>query len=150
MGPLVGFTISGYCLSIHADFIKATVSAQPGDPNWIGAWWLTYATFGVLMILVSVPIALFPKRVRRRSGQEGRRSGQEERRGQEEITQEQTEVTNGTGMHNTTTLHKSGKTKYAHAIGKNQNMETKPTHSILFLLGSQLFLPNPPAQYPNC
>ncbi|XP_071804679.1 solute carrier organic anion transporter family member 1B3-like [Asterias amurensis] len=110
VGPLVGFVISGYCLSIHADFLKAPVSAQPGDPNWIGAWWLTYATFGVLMILVSVPIALFPKRVRRRSGQE-------ERRGQEEITQEQTEVTNGTGMHNTTTLHKSGKTKYAHAIG---------------------------------
>ncbi|XP_071804680.1 solute carrier organic anion transporter family member 2A1-like [Asterias amurensis] len=63
LGSLCGFTISGFCLSINADFLKGTVFTTPGEPNWLGAWWLTYAITGVLTIAVSIPIMMFPKKM---------------------------------------------------------------------------------------
>ncbi len=64
LGSLGGLTISGFCLSINADFLKGLVFAIPGEPNWLGAWWLTYAITGTLTIAVSIPIMMFPKRMR--------------------------------------------------------------------------------------
>lgn len=39
------------------------------DPRWIGAWWLPFAGWGTLMTLVSIPLLLFPKNIRRAPGQ---------------------------------------------------------------------------------
>ncbi|XP_038051580.1 solute carrier organic anion transporter family member 5A1-like [Patiria miniata] len=66
LGPLLGFGISGFCLSMHSDFYKGPVYATSDDPNWLGAWWLTYAFIGSLITVVGLPIVFFPKRIRRR------------------------------------------------------------------------------------
>ena len=67
LGPLLGYAISGFSLSRHADFYKGPVYAQAGDPNWLGAWWLCYAINGATLVIVGVPIMLFPKKMRRRA-----------------------------------------------------------------------------------
>ncbi|XP_038051578.1 solute carrier organic anion transporter family member 5A1-like [Patiria miniata] len=79
-GPLLGAGISGFCLSTHADFYKAPVQAQLGDPNWLGAWWLSFAMVGVLLLIVGVPIMMFPKKIRRRvkKAKDGERRKSEE------------------------------------------------------------------------
>lgn len=36
-------------------------------PTWIGAWWLGFVIWGVAMALMSLPMSLFPKKMRRGS-----------------------------------------------------------------------------------
>ena len=73
VGPFLGYVISSYSLSKHADFYKGLPEAaadgvREGDPNWLGAWWLSYVITGFVMMLCGLPIALFPKKIRTREG----------------------------------------------------------------------------------
>ncbi|XP_022106267.1 uncharacterized protein LOC110987658 [Acanthaster planci] len=94
-GPLLGAGISGFCLSMHTDFYKAPVYAQAGDPNWLGAWWVSFAIMGVLMLVVGVPTMLFPKRFRRRAkgaGGRGRANSEQGAQTAEEVNDEEEDI----------------------------------------------------------
>ncbi|XP_071040466.1 solute carrier organic anion transporter family member 74D isoform X2 [Parasteatoda tepidariorum] len=61
LGPASGFLLSSLCLQFYEDPFY-----DPGygtdDPRWIGAWWLGYIIIGLLMLLFSLPMWLFPRR----------------------------------------------------------------------------------------
>ena len=62
VGPALGFILAGACLKIYDD-----PSKSPGfddtDPKWIGAWWIGPPFIGLLIILFSFPLILFPQRL---------------------------------------------------------------------------------------
>ncbi|KAH9496195.1 hypothetical protein Btru_010449 [Bulinus truncatus] len=35
---------------------------SPKDPRWLGAWWLGFLVFGLLGLIVGIPLAFFPRR----------------------------------------------------------------------------------------
>ena len=35
----------------------------PDDPRWIGAWWMGFFLQGILLVIFTIPIALFPRRL---------------------------------------------------------------------------------------
>ncbi|GBL94511.1 hypothetical protein AVEN_235608-2 [Araneus ventricosus] len=35
----------------------------PEDPRWIGAWWLGFLVQGLILLVCTIPLALFPKRL---------------------------------------------------------------------------------------
>jgi len=39
---------------------KAATTLQPGDPQWIGCWWLGYMVVAVGLLATSVPLWFFP------------------------------------------------------------------------------------------
>jgi hypothetical protein len=36
---------------------------EPKDPRWIGAWWIGFLLFGILAIIVAIPLAFYPRRM---------------------------------------------------------------------------------------
>lgn len=44
-------------------FLPAPLEIDRTNPNWIGAWWLGFLLCGVLYLLSSVPLFMFPIRV---------------------------------------------------------------------------------------
>ena len=104
VGPLLGVIINSYFLTLNehpfsesagtddrvyrqidivvdrsTNNVASRVDPPTGmsirDPRWIGAWWLPFAGWGVLMTLVSIPLLLFPKNIRRATRQETRPAG---------------------------------------------------------------------------
>ncbi|KAK3088850.1 hypothetical protein FSP39_024570 [Pinctada imbricata] len=59
-GPFLALTLGGVFGRIPVD-LKDT-SITPRDPRWIGAWWIGFLMFGILAIISSIPICLYPKR----------------------------------------------------------------------------------------
>lgn len=61
-GPSVGFLLSSFCLKFYENPFY-----DPGfpheDPRWIGAWWMGFLILGVLLLLVSIPMFMFPRRL---------------------------------------------------------------------------------------
>ncbi|UYV61535.1 SLCO5A1 [Cordylochernes scorpioides] len=67
-GLVCGFLLGGYLLSIHEDAMFQSIphmtGIYPGHPRWVGAWWLGFVIFGILLLLVSIPYFAFPKYLR--------------------------------------------------------------------------------------
>ncbi|KAH8022119.1 hypothetical protein HPB51_022001 [Rhipicephalus microplus] len=61
-GPSMGFFLASYCLS-HYEIPYVDPGIMKKDPRWIGAWWLGYAFIGVLVIVFSMPMLLFPRKL---------------------------------------------------------------------------------------
>lgn len=64
IGPILGYALSGVCLTRHTDFYKLNPSeshSKPGDPDWIGAWWMGFFICGAIMLVISLPLFFFPK-----------------------------------------------------------------------------------------
>ena len=36
----------------------------PRDPRFLGAWWLGYAIFGTVLVILSIPLFMFPKNLK--------------------------------------------------------------------------------------
>ncbi|XP_022244931.1 solute carrier organic anion transporter family member 4C1-like [Limulus polyphemus] len=66
-GPAIGFLLSSACLRLYEN-----PTYDPGfgtkDPRWIGAWWLGFVILGLALILFTLPICLFPRRLPRKTG----------------------------------------------------------------------------------
>uniref|UniRef100_V5GF11 Solute carrier organic anion transporter family member n=2 Tax=Ixodes ricinus TaxID=34613 RepID=V5GF11_IXORI len=64
LGPMLGYVSASVCLSIYESPFE-----DPGitnrHPSWIGAWWLGFVVWGSAMALMSLPMSLFPKNIRR-------------------------------------------------------------------------------------
>uniref|UniRef100_T1J9S9 Solute carrier organic anion transporter family member n=1 Tax=Strigamia maritima TaxID=126957 RepID=T1J9S9_STRMM len=66
-GPVMGFLLGGYLLTFYVDFLTYNtldLNITPEDPRWVGAWWGGFLIIGCLMLLVSIPVFSFPKRLR--------------------------------------------------------------------------------------
>ncbi|KAG8188247.1 hypothetical protein JTE90_018837 [Oedothorax gibbosus] len=62
LGPLLGYLMSYSFLKYHED-PSTDPGLGPEDPLWIGRWWAGFVLQGVLLMVCSVPIALFPRRL---------------------------------------------------------------------------------------
>lgn len=66
-GPVCGFLLGGYLLSFYVDsfsYDSEELNINPSDPRWVGAWWGGFLIIGCLLLVVSVPVFAFPKRLR--------------------------------------------------------------------------------------
>ncbi|XP_075237516.1 organic anion transporting polypeptide 33Ea [Lycorma delicatula] len=62
IGPAFGFIIGYFCLKIYID-PTLTPIIDNKDPRWLGAWWLGWLLLGTTMVLFSLLISLFPKKL---------------------------------------------------------------------------------------
>ncbi|KAK3087480.1 hypothetical protein FSP39_006508 [Pinctada imbricata] len=62
-GAALAFGMGGLFSKMHVSL--KDVDMSPGDPRWIGAWWLGFLVFGLATIVMSVPMMCLPRRLRR-------------------------------------------------------------------------------------
>ncbi|XP_066525634.1 solute carrier organic anion transporter family member 1C1-like [Hoplias malabaricus] len=63
IGPLFGLSLGSLCASIYVDigFVDLdSVTINPQDSRWVGAWWLGYLVAGALSLLAAVPFWFLP------------------------------------------------------------------------------------------
>ncbi|XP_033100149.1 solute carrier organic anion transporter family member 4A1-like [Anneissia japonica] len=63
IGPSIGYLIGGYTLGFYTDFNRENeeLEIEPGDPAWVGAWWIGFLVGGVLAFLSAIPLSGFPR-----------------------------------------------------------------------------------------
>lgn len=66
LGPVLGFTLASVSLSYPEEMTGAPLVSQ-GDPRWIGAWWFGYIFIGLGIFISTLPMFLFPKKIRSKS-----------------------------------------------------------------------------------
>ncbi|XP_050538566.1 solute carrier organic anion transporter family member 74D [Daktulosphaira vitifoliae] len=62
LGPSFGFLLGALCTSLYAD-LSMEPDILPTDPRWVGAWWLGLVGISVSLLLASLPMFAFPKRL---------------------------------------------------------------------------------------
>ncbi|XP_042216210.1 solute carrier organic anion transporter family member 74D-like isoform X2 [Homarus americanus] len=72
LGPVFGFFIGGRCLSIWIDLSKEP-NIDKEDPRWLGAWWLGFVFIGFALVITSLPLFLFPRKLPATLRREGKR-----------------------------------------------------------------------------
>ncbi|XP_075751308.1 solute carrier organic anion transporter family member 74D-like [Rhipicephalus microplus] len=66
LGPMLGYVMASVCLRIYESPFE-TPSITPKHPKWIGAWWLGFILWGISLFIISLPMSLFPKHIKRQS-----------------------------------------------------------------------------------
>lgn len=67
LGPSFGFLLGAFCTSMYAD-LGTDPNMRSDNPRWVGAWWLGLVGISATLLLASVPMFAFPKRLPVRSG----------------------------------------------------------------------------------
>ena len=49
-----------YCADLFSVFAE-TVTINPGDARWVGAWWLGYLIAGTITLMSAIPFWFLPK-----------------------------------------------------------------------------------------
>ncbi|XP_060072652.1 solute carrier organic anion transporter family member 4C1-like [Ylistrum balloti] len=61
-GPALGYIIGGQMLNVYVDFNEPEGNSgklTPGDPRWVGAWWVGFLVASLVMVSVAIPIAAY-------------------------------------------------------------------------------------------
>ncbi|KAK9516495.1 hypothetical protein VZT92_024419 [Zoarces viviparus] len=64
IGPVFGYLLGSLCAKIYVDIgyvDMETVTINPGDAHWVGAWWLGYLITGTITLTSAVPFWFLPK-----------------------------------------------------------------------------------------
>jgi len=62
LGPSFGFLLGALCTSLYAD-LSNEPNMDTNNPRWVGAWWLGLVGISATLLLTSVPMFAFPKRL---------------------------------------------------------------------------------------
>lgn len=62
LGPALGFILGSLCTLLYVD-LSVEPPVTPKDPRWVGAWWLGLVCISALLMLASLAMFAFPKRL---------------------------------------------------------------------------------------
>lgn len=62
VGPAIGYGLGGQLLNVPAELFPElpALSLTPGDPGWVGAWWLGFVVCGAGGLVLAWPLAALP------------------------------------------------------------------------------------------
>lgn len=64
LGPALGYALASFCLKIYiAPNLKPTIKNT--DPRWIGAWFIGWIVFAVILTFFALAVSMFPKELPR-------------------------------------------------------------------------------------
>ena len=65
LGPALGFGLGGAMLLLYVEpnVDPARLNLQDTDPAYVGAWWLGFLLIGILVLVNSIPILMFPREI---------------------------------------------------------------------------------------
>ncbi|XP_019622985.1 PREDICTED: solute carrier organic anion transporter family member 3A1-like [Branchiostoma belcheri] len=69
IAPVAGFFISGAFLNVYVDTGSvdlSTVTIDPRDPRWVGAWWAGFLVCSAAFFVVSLPFFIMPNEMKHR------------------------------------------------------------------------------------
>ncbi|XP_052081249.1 solute carrier organic anion transporter family member 3A1-like [Mytilus californianus] len=58
-GPALAFGLGAVFSNIYVTLEDVAITTR--DPRWIGAWWLGFLIFGIISIVISLPLFCFPR-----------------------------------------------------------------------------------------
>ncbi|PIK51384.1 putative solute carrier organic anion transporter family member 4A1 [Apostichopus japonicus] len=62
--PAIGFIGGGLLLQVYTDLkVRDEQTIDPGNPLWVGNWWLGFMCTGTVAIISAIPLLAFPKRL---------------------------------------------------------------------------------------
>lgn len=65
LGAPLGFTISSIALKFYENPFSVPPGLSYSDPRWIGAWWIGFIFSGVALLVLAIPLSLFPREFRK-------------------------------------------------------------------------------------
>lgn len=64
LGPAVGYALASVCLKMYIS-PDLTPVIDNKDPRWLGAWWLGWMIFAVILFMFSITTTMLPKELPR-------------------------------------------------------------------------------------
>ncbi|RWS13552.1 Solute carrier organic anion transporter family member 1C1-like protein [Dinothrombium tinctorium] len=64
LGPVFGFLLGAVCTNIYVNFpFEQPINVKPSDPQWVGCWWLGLDIVGLSLLLTSIIMVAFPRKL---------------------------------------------------------------------------------------